>query len=772
GETYELRPLIAAIISTPANLARLEEIRKNNLKRTGLLEGTPVEENIAIVHLSYSVHGNEAAGSESALSVLHTLAKGGPEIDRWLTNTIVIIDPSLNPDGYSRYSEWNNQVSNHPYDALPSTREHAEPWPGGRVNHYYFDLNRDWVWLTQKESRDRLQFYLQWMPHVHADMHEMYGEQSYYFAPAAEPYHPYLTEWQSDFQVEVGRNHASYFDKEGWRYFTKETFDLFYPSYGDTYPMLSGAIGMTYEQAGHSAAGRASLMQNGDTLTLADRIAHHYTTSMSTIEVASENAQNLVKEFSIYYNNSINKPTGVFKSYIISNSNHNGRVQDLTKLLDAQKIRYGTFNESSKSVKGFSYTAGASSNYTVTKGDLIIPVSQPRSLLLNVLFEQEAALADSLTYDITAWSVPMAYGLNAFASTEVIPFVNAHSFSKNNIPQGSSPYAYAIQWGSVPSSKLLASLLRKGIQARYAGSEFSIGGVQYPTGTILLMKADNRKNPQFDAIVRQTASETVVPVTAINSGFVESGKDLGSDAFNLVRIPQVLSFSGDGTSPNNVGQLWHFFEEELQYPLHLVDIKDIEGVNLNNFNVVILPEGDYALSKEFLDQVNTWTQQGGQVIAIGSAVNHFAGKEGFALNSKSPSKEEIMISEDLAHYYPEAYNSRIRKSLSSVISGAVFQTKIDQTHPLSFGIGTHYWSLKLNASSISWIPSGGNAIFLGKKPTHYGFAGKQAMERISDTLIAGREQVGAGGIVYLVDNPLFRGFWNSGKVLFSNALFF
>ena len=293
GRTSEQRPMVLAFVSTPENLAKLEDIRKNNLIRAGVLEGTldPALDRV-IVWLSCTIHGNEAAGTESASATLHELIDpNNTDTKAWLQNTIVVIDPTLNPDGFDRYTNWYRKVAGAVPNPHPSAREHQEPWPGGRTNHYYFDLNRDWAWQTQIESQQRMTAFNNWLPHLHADLHEQGVNSPYYFAPAAQPYHPYITKWQRDFQVTVGKNHAKYFDQNGWLYFTKEVFDLLYPSYGDTYPTYLGSIGMTYEQGGSGRAGRAILMQNGDTLTLLDRALHHKTTSLSTIEVGAKNQQ-------------------------------------------------------------------------------------------------------------------------------------------------------------------------------------------------------------------------------------------------------------------------------------------------------------------------------------------------------------------------------------------------------------------------------------------------------------------------------------------------
>src|SRR5690606_3319610 len=254
GYTYEGRELVYAVVTSRANHANLDEIRVNNLRLTGLEGGTPASGQKAIVWLSYNVHGNETSSSEAALKTAYALLT---EYSSLLDDVVVIMDPMVNPDGRDRYVNWYRSVAGKYVNPLHDAREHREPWPGGRTNHYYFDLNRDWAWATQQETRHRLAHYHEWMPHVHVDFHEQGVNEPYYFAPAAEPFHPRITAWQRDFQTTIGQNNARYFDAEGWLYFTREVFDLFYPGYGDTWPTFNGAIGMTYEQGGSGRAGLA-----------------------------------------------------------------------------------------------------------------------------------------------------------------------------------------------------------------------------------------------------------------------------------------------------------------------------------------------------------------------------------------------------------------------------------------------------------------------------------------------------------------------------------
>ncbi len=294
GTTNEGRLLQLAFISSPENLENLEAIRKIHLQNSGVVTGAKNDEK-AIVWLSYNVHGNESSSTEASMKTAHALLTLYKD---WLEDTVVILDPSINPDGRDRYVNFYNQTKSAPYDPNGFTREHRENWHNGRSNHYMFDLNRDWAWITQVESQQRLKQYNQWLPHIHVDFHEQGINSPYYFAPAAEPMHEIVTDFQKDFQDALGKNHATYFDKEGWFYFTKQRFDILYPSYGDSYPMYLGSIGMTYEQAGGGGAGLGVHNSENIELTLTDRIEHHYTTGISTVEMATKNKSLLNKKLS------------------------------------------------------------------------------------------------------------------------------------------------------------------------------------------------------------------------------------------------------------------------------------------------------------------------------------------------------------------------------------------------------------------------------------------------------------------------------------------
>ena len=329
GKTNESRPLFLAFVGSDSNISRLEEIRINNMSLTGIKDGSNIlkpeevlKDQPVLLWFSYNVHGNESVSTEASLqTVFDLLDPANLSTKAWLKNTLVILDPCLNPDGRERYVNFYNPIKNAVPDPLSFAREHMEPWPGGRANHYYFDLNRDWVWQSQVESRQRLAVYNKWLPQVHVDFHEQGINSPYYFAPAAEPYHQDISKWQREFQTIIGKNNARYFDQNGWMYFTRENFDLLYPSYGDTYPVYNGSIGMTYEQGGSGRAGLAVINAEGDTLTLKDRIDHHHTSGLSTLEATSQNSEKAITEFRNYFSQSKSNPRGEFKSYIIKGDN-------------------------------------------------------------------------------------------------------------------------------------------------------------------------------------------------------------------------------------------------------------------------------------------------------------------------------------------------------------------------------------------------------------------------------------------------------------------
>ncbi|TVZ59089.1 zinc carboxypeptidase [Flavobacteriaceae bacterium MAR_2010_105] len=761
GKTNERRPLMVAYISSEENMKNLETIRENNLKNAGVLNGDSNSNEIAIVWLSYNVHGNEASSTEASMKTLYTLLTQKQD---WLKNTLVIIDPCINPDGRDRYANWFNETASTPYDIDQQASEHNEPWPGGRPNHYLFDLNRDWAWATQVESASRLKIYNKWLPQIHVDFHEQGINEPYYFAPAAEPFHEIITDWQRDFQTQIGKNHAKYFDAEGWLYFTRERFDLFYPSYGDTYPTYMGAIGMTYEQAGHGRGGLGVLNDEGDVLTLVDRVAHHTTTGLSTIEIASKNAEKLNSEFKKFFDNSGLK----YKSYVLHGNAD--KIEAVKALLDKHDISYG--HASNGKASGLKYSTSSQGSLNTTPNDLVVNTNQPKGKMVKVLFEPNAKLSDSLTYDITAWSVPYAYGLEAIASTSsVSSTVVGKTPSLNTIRTNAT--GYVLPWNTLNDAQFLADLLKQNIKVRFTEKPFVTEGKSFDRGSLIIVRGDNKKVADFDNKVIQTANAHKRSLHAAASGFSTSGPDFGSPDIKLVNPPKIALVSGEATSSLSYGELWHFFEQQLKYPVTSINSEHFGYINLSKFNVLIMPSGNYRsmLNDNGMKKLQDWVKNGGKVIAIDRALSAFADKDGFSLASKKEEKKDEDKADKKDNLTP--YADREREYAKNLITGAVFETKIDATHPMAFGYSNTYFTLKLGSSAYRLLESGYNVGYLGESPKSVsGFAGSEAVKTLSKTLVFGEERQGSGSMIYMVDNTLFRSFWENGKLFLVNTIFF
>jgi hypothetical protein len=778
GETYEYRPLVYAIVTSPENFKKLEQIRLDNLRRTGLAEGTASADKTAIIWLSYNVHGNEANSLEASMLTLYELANtSNDKTQAWLKNTIVILDPCINPDGRDRYANFYNQYGNRPANPNGDAKEHREPWPGGRANHYMFDLNRDWAWQTQIESRQRIKAYHQWMPHVHVDFHEQSYNNPYFFAPAAEPFHEVISPWQREFQLMIGKNNAKYFDEQGWLYFTKEVFDLYYPSYGDTYPTYSGAIGMTYEQAGGGFGGLSITTETGDPLTLKDRLTHHYTSGLSTVEITSQNANRVVSEFEKYFQENITAPTSLYKTYVIKADNNADKLSKLTSWFDTHAIRYGHTN-GGRTLKGFDYQTQSQNNFTLTTGDIIVSAFQPKSRFLTTLLEPQSKLSDSLTYDITAWNLMYAYDLKAYALTERLAIDRAYMPKPiNNIPVTGNPYTYIFRYESLKDVELLAALMQKGVKVRSAERSFSFGGQSFEPGTLLITRRHNEGVNDLDVIVQNAAKQFERKIFTSPSGFMDKGKDLGSGDVNYLKAPKIAVLFGEQTSSLSAGEIWYFFEQQLHYPITQIGTDYLKNIDLKKYDVFIVPEGNYRLFDESTtDLISSWVSGGGRLILIASALNSFSEKKGFALKpyanedekTEAEKKDKELKEKDLLVRYEEVE----RKQLSESIFGAIYKVTLDKSHPLAFGLKDPYYTLKTNELRFGFMEGAWNVgVIKGKAKPIQGFAGYKANQKLDNSLVFGVENKGQGEVIYLVDNPLFRSFWENGKMIFANAVF-
>ncbi len=762
GKTYEGRALLLAVVSDSANIAKLAQIKANNLAIANGDKTVSLVKQPTIVWLSYGVHGNEANSTETAMKVLYTLVEAkDAKVKEWLKNTVVIIDPCLNPDGRERYVNYFNSVVGTVPNPDPLAREHQEPWPGGRSNHYYFDLNRDWAWQTQIESKQRMVQYHEWLPQVHVDFHEQSYNEPYYFAPAAEPIHQSVTAWQREFQVIVGKNNAKYFDANGWKFFTKERFDLLYPSYGDTYPLYNGAIGMTYEQGGIKA-GLTVVLADGDTLTLKDRISHHFTTSISTLEIAATHSEKLLTEFRKFFEQSLS-PTGPYKSYVVKGENIT-KLKALADLLNKNKISYAFGAE--KTLNGYNYETQKVEQFKIERNDMIVNLSQRQGVLANILFEPQTLVTDSNTYDITAWALPYVYGLNAYAVKESIN--GLHNFIKeqtlaNTISE--KPYAWVLPWTGLADAKVLIALQQKGVKVRMAEEEFVTNGKVHKAGTLLVYNAENeRKIQNLPQLMESLRKEKNVSFQTLSTGYVEKGKDLGSSIYRLLTPPKIAVLSGSDVSSLSLGEVWHFFEQELTYPITLLNTKAVSELSIANINTLIVPNGDY--NEKLADQLTPWVSAGGKLILLEDAIAAFIGKKPYEIKRKQKQKA-VVPPNDEVKFLP-----RNNDDFSNAVTGAVYKVYLDNTHPLTYGIGKYYYTIKTNANIYDPLENGNNIGFLKRDSYRAGLVGNKAKSEIYTGMVFGLQEIGKGQVCYISTNILFRMFWEGGKQLMVNGIFF
>ena len=771
GVTPEQRDLNVYFISSPENLANLEQIRNNNLAAIGLSQNkSQMIGDKLIVWLSFNVHGNEFAGTESAMTVAYELVNpSNAETKKWLENTIVILDPCINPDGYSRYGNWLREISGKKTHPDLSDREHMEVWPGGRYNHYIFDLNRDWAWQTQPETQQRIALYNQWMPQVHTDVHEMGYDSPYFFPPSAEPLHEYIEKYQKDFHYTLGKNISKKFDSQNWMYNTGERFDLFYPSYGDTYPTYNGAVGMTMEQGG-IGAGRAVTMSNGITLTIQDRLTHHATAVLTVVESAAAQADVLLKGFRGFMNNSRKTVKGNYKMYVMKN---NPKLIQMADLLKKNNVEF-SYADASQKASGFNYNTKTEKGFKIEPNDLIVKVDQQKAVFAQVLFEPNQKLNDSLSYDITSWALPLAYGVEGYALKNSLAIKTKASIEvqEKGIPQ--NVYAFHIPWNNRISAQVLSLLHQNNIKVRSAMKKAIFGDVIMEPGGLIVTKADNPKVVDFE----KTIGEMVKIKTDYNyiaTGFSSNSKDVGGENFNLLKAPKVVLLSGKGVGSTEFGAAWYYMEETIGYPVSVVEVSNFDRLNLFNYNTLIMADGYYDFSEDQQKKIGEWIKNGGKVIAMNSALTLFEAKEGYALSPFATEEDKLSSEkeaeeEELKERFLDFQDSE-RRYISKSIPGAIIENLLNKTHPMSFGLGDKYFSLKTDDRHYSLLKKATNVVYVPKDYKSYGFVGNEIKKKLNNTVSFAVESKGDGSVIYMVDNPLFRGFWENGILLFSNALF-
>jgi hypothetical protein len=791
GHSYEGRPLKLVAISSAENIERLDEIRANlqRLADPGSLTGSERERLLrhtpAVVWLAYGVHGNEASSAEAAMGTAYVLAAAQGEMAQMLESLVVLVDPLQNPDGRERYINGYRQRKGDDANPHRTSAEHFEPWPGGRQNHYVIDLNRDWAWASQQETRQRIAAYRSWEPQVYVDFHEMGTESSYFFPPAAEPINPLIDRRILGWLDKFGRANAAAFDHQGWVYFKEENYDLFYPGYGDSYPSLRGAVGMTYEMAGGGRAGSAMALQDGTVLTLADRVARHLTTSLATVRTAAKNGRKLLEDFTAGRAKAGGEPA---RTFLWPADQQESRA--LAELLTLHGVKVSQLKQPVEvPVKPLSRGAGEPQPRKLAAGTYAVSTAQPLGNLIAALMELESPMnkglldrqrqrleqnLDAEFYDITAWSLPLAYNVRTWVAAGDVAGKAALEPVAGGI-RGEGDLGWLVPPQGIASYRLAAALQKRQVRYRVALAAFTGGGASYPAGTLFIPR---RANPDtLRDSLHALLQEDRLTAQAVASSWDFKGS-LGSHDMAAVRPVRVGLISGDGVDATSFGFLWHLLDRQIGLDHDRLDLAQIRQIPLSDFDVLVLPSGTYDdhVGDKVKEALDAWVKAGGVLVAIGDAVSWLQDKELTTIKRWMPPKktdaDESKDAED-----PEVSETPLEKQLAAkpiFTPGAVLATRMQSQHALTLGLTTppdvlYEGSLVLKATND---PRQDVLLALDDRPVVAGFAWPEAERRLAGSLLVGTEQRGRGSVVLFAEDPAYRLFWRGTTPILLNALLY
>lgn len=778
GMTYEHRPMPVLTVTSPANHARLEQIRHNHLASLEP-DASPDTDLPLIAHLGYNVHGNEASGGEAALLTAYWLVAGtGPEVERYLRQGIFHIEPALNPDGRARHTHWANMNRAQPFVADPNDREHNEVWPGGRTNHYWFDLNRDWFPLVNPESRARVEFHHQWRANVVTDHHEMGTSSTFFFEPT-DPgaWNPLIPErLYGDITEIFAERWSAVLDDIGSLYFSGDVFDNSYPGYGSTYPNFLGGMAVLFEQA--SSRGHVQESSHHGPLTFAFTIRNQLRAAMATVRTGIENRELLRSYQRDFFRSAIaegedyeiegwvfgypDNPT-LNREFIDLLLRHHVEIYELTTMITGDEV---------------DFEPGSA---------WVVPARQPMYRLARSAFERTDTFPDSVFYDASTWTISLAYGMPDYP-------LRGRGLPQGDrlaeVPSMGGPFtversgiAYLIDWSNSAAPRALQELQAAGVRAEAAFSPFTArttgGEVSFPRGSISLPVSTQHVSPDsLFTIVRDVARDVRVPIHAARTGKSVEGIDLGSGNFRPVRVPSVLIPMGEGISSYEAGQLWHLLDQRVAMPVTKVDVNDLRRVTWSDYDVLVLVSGDLSFfSGDKLDDLKDWVRGGGTLIAQRAAAA-WATRNGLTPNIEAPGmgRPADEEAEDEEGETPRRRYADARDfEGAQAIGGSIWQADVDITHPLGFGYvrrNLPVWRDHSMFFAPSKNPYSTVVKLLDDDPHLSGYISEENRERLSGSPSVLADQLGGGTVVLFVDNTNFRGYWRGTNRLFMNALFF
>ena len=771
GRTYQNRPLFHVIITSRENHKNLEKLR---LKHISLADPSvsgnlKLQDMPAVVRLGYGVHGNEPSAQNAAPLVAYFYASAmGEEIEKILEQTIILIDPSLNPDGQHRFSTWVNMHKSKTLVTDPENREFREVWPGSRTNHYWFDLNRDWILAQHPESKGRLTFFHDWKPLINTDHHEFGANSTFFFQPGIPTrINPLTPKRTNELTYMIGEFHAVALDKIGSLYYTEESFDDFYYGKGSSYPDGNGSIGILFEQAGTKGHARETIH---GIIDFPFTIKNQVVVSFSTIEAAQHLKTELLENLRDFYSSALQLAgRETTKAWVFGEPHDKSKMYHFLEIMKYNQVAVYELN-SAVTIDNKRFEPGNS---------YMIPLNQPQYRIIQSLFQTESTFEDSLFYDISTWVMPLAFNIPYAAVTNLRQAENlkgkkieAIALPKGELVGGKSEIGYVFQWDEYYAPKLLYAIQNKGLRTKVAAREFTMttpaGNQNFSYGSIFVSTTQQElPGEELCDFLKKAAQSIGVNIYAVSTGLTKEGINIGSGNFLSINKPEILMLVGDGISSGEAGEIWHLIDQRFHMPVTKVEISRFNGMELQRYNTIIMPGGSYnAISETANNRLQEWIRNGGNIIAMRTANNWLVNQKIINLNFIRVTSDEIP--DNIPYYLSREYRG------ARNIPGSIFELKIDISHPIAYGYKRDHLPVFKSGSMIvekSKNPFA-NPLYFSENPFLSGYVHKSFLDPIKGSSSVVISSPGRGNVITFVDNPNFRAFWYGTNKLFMNALFF
>ena len=753
GRTFEGRPLLLLTITSPNNHSRIDNIRKRHIEGTND-SSLDVTNDPIIVYQGFSIHGNEPSGSNAALAVAYYLAAStSSATEDLLNNTVILFDPSFNPDGLQRFAYWANTNKSKNINPDSNDREYFEVWPRGRTNHYWFDMNRDWLPVQLPESRARIASFHKWLPNILTDHHEMGSNSTFFFQPGIPSRtHPLTPQLNQDLTKEIGTYHAKALDKIGSQYYSEESYDDFYYGKGSTFPDINGSIGILFEQG--SSRGHAQETSNG-VLTFPFTIRNQYTAAMSTLQAAKTMRVKILKYQQDFYKKARNESSKA-KAIVFGDHKDAAKSYHLAEVLKRHQVTIHEVKsdfraDGKKFRKGYSY---------------VVPMNQKNQKLVKAMFDVRTSFKDSLFYDVSAWTFNHSFGVDY---AENISLNNAGPEIKTlKINEGSvskkSNVGYLMPWNEYYTPKALNAILQKGLRAKVSMKNFNNGGNSYDYGTIQIPVQNQKLDSQelYD-FLKTVANESHLEISGVSTG-LNDGIDLGSNNFKNISLPKVAMLVGNGVNVSDPGEIWHLFDQRYDMHVTKLDMIYFNRIDISKYTVIIAPNSR-GLDKRSIEKLQKWVRDGGTLIGYRSAVKWL--KSNKFINFE-------FVTSNIDTVKDVSFEAKSLKNGAQVIGGAIFEANVDRSHPINFGYKNDKIALFRNTTLFMKADkkSYNNPIQYTNNPLLSGYISKENAKAIKNTVHFKVQRMGRGRVVVFTDNTNFRAFWYGTNKLLMNAIFF